>query len=148
MLYKFSCPNKTAEILELEDCWTDIPIQGGGFLSPHNRLYTPHSSKVACSRFFPLTVQTTDGWVALMPHLARQPEPVHLPNEQLWKAETEDLEMASSIAPKSSRNGRERCYFPATKRPLLVRWLMETAWPLVSVRPLGLATFLCTVWLS
>ncbi|MCP3668298.1 MAG: hypothetical protein GY696_38390, partial [Gammaproteobacteria bacterium] len=39
MLYKFSCPNKTAEVLELEDCWTDIPIQGGGFMSPHNRLY-------------------------------------------------------------------------------------------------------------
>ena len=49
MYYKFSCPNKMAEILELEDCWTDIPIRGGGFVSPHSWLFTPHSSKVACS---------------------------------------------------------------------------------------------------
>ncbi len=49
MIYKFSCPNLTAKILELEDCWNDIPIQGSGFVIPHNKLFTPHSSKVACS---------------------------------------------------------------------------------------------------
>ena len=54
MVYQFSCPNKTARILELEDCWNDIPIQDGGFVIPHNKLFTPHSSKVACSHFFPL----------------------------------------------------------------------------------------------
>ncbi len=34
MIYKFSCPNLTAKILELEDCWNYIPIQGGGFVIP------------------------------------------------------------------------------------------------------------------
>ncbi|MCP3662971.1 MAG: hypothetical protein GY696_10820, partial [Gammaproteobacteria bacterium] len=70
---------------------TPVQIQPGLFSSVHNRLYKPYSSKIACSRFFPLTVQTTEGWVALMPHLTGQPEPAQLPNEQLWRAETEEF---------------------------------------------------------
>ncbi|MCP3661237.1 MAG: hypothetical protein GY696_01880 [Gammaproteobacteria bacterium] len=62
LYYKFSCQNRTAESLELKDCWTD-------FVCQHSQLFTPHSSKVACSHYFPLTVQTRDGWVSLMLHL-------------------------------------------------------------------------------
>ncbi|MCP3665207.1 MAG: hypothetical protein GY696_22370 [Gammaproteobacteria bacterium] len=63
-------------------------------MSPHGRLYTPNSSKVACSCYFPLTVQTRDGWVALMPHLARQQEPAQLQKDQPWTTETEDISAA------------------------------------------------------
>ena len=38
-------------------------------MDPHSQLFTLHSSKVACNHFFPLTVQTQEGWVAIMPHL-------------------------------------------------------------------------------
>ncbi|MCP3668379.1 MAG: hypothetical protein GY696_38820 [Gammaproteobacteria bacterium] len=119
MLYKFWCPNQTAEILELEDCWTDIPIQGGGFVIPHNRLYTPHSSKIACSRFFPLTVQTTEGWVALRPHLTRQPEPAQLPNDQLWKAEIEEFSTVGLYSEKELEEWRRKMLFPSYKKATL-----------------------------
>ncbi|MCP3661140.1 MAG: hypothetical protein GY696_01385 [Gammaproteobacteria bacterium] len=67
LYYRYNCKPRTVEILELPDCWTDIPIKGGVFVDPHSRLFILHSSKVACSRFFPLTVQTREGWVAIMP---------------------------------------------------------------------------------
>ncbi|MCP3667570.1 MAG: hypothetical protein GY696_34600 [Gammaproteobacteria bacterium] len=73
----------------------------------HNRLYTPHSSKIACSRFSPLTVQTTEGWVALMPHLTGQPEPAQLPNEQLWRAETEEFKTVGLYSPKELEEWQE-----------------------------------------
>ena len=35
-------------------------------MDPYSRLFILHSSKIACSRFFPLTVQAQEGWVAIM----------------------------------------------------------------------------------
>ncbi|MCP3667542.1 MAG: hypothetical protein GY696_34460 [Gammaproteobacteria bacterium] len=119
MLYKFRCPNQTAKILELEDCWTDIPIQGVGFVIPHNKLFTPHSSKIACSKFFPLTVQTTEGWVALMPHLTRQPEPAQLPSDRLWKAEMEEYSAAGLYSEKELDEWRKKMLFPSYKKATL-----------------------------
>ena len=119
MIYKFKCPNLTARILELEDCWMDIPIQGGGFVIPHNKLFTPHSSKVACIKFFPLTVQTTEGWVALMPHLIRQPEPAQLPSDRLWKAEIEEYSAAGLYSEKELDEWRGKMLFPSYKKATL-----------------------------
>ncbi|MCP3667772.1 MAG: hypothetical protein GY696_35650 [Gammaproteobacteria bacterium] len=121
----------TARILELEDCWTDIPIQGGGFVIPHNKLFTPHSSKVACSKFFPLTVQTTKGWVALMPHLTRQPEPTQLPSNRLWKAEIEEYLVAGLYSEKELDEWRGKMLQEGSS----ARWRTVTVWQLESVQP-------------
>ena len=86
---------------------------------PHNRLYTPHSSKIACSRFFPLTVQTTEGWVALRPHLTRQPEPAQLPNDQLWKAEIEEFSTVGLYSEKELEEWRRKMLFPSYKKATL-----------------------------
>ncbi|MCP3666368.1 MAG: hypothetical protein GY696_28355 [Gammaproteobacteria bacterium] len=69
-------------------------------MSPHSRLFTPHSSKVACSCYFPLRVQTRDGWVSLMPHLARQKEPAQLQRDQPWNVEVEDFSAAGLYSQK------------------------------------------------
>ena len=63
-------------------------------MSPHSRLFTPNSSKVACSSYFPLTMQTREGWVSLMPHLARQQEPSQLQRGQPWTAAAKDFSAA------------------------------------------------------
>ncbi|MCP3661304.1 MAG: hypothetical protein GY696_02230, partial [Gammaproteobacteria bacterium] len=119
MIYKFKCPNLTARILELEDCWNDIPIQGGGFVIPHNKLFTPHSSNLACSKFFPLTVQITEGWVALMPYLLRQSEPPQLPSDRLWKAESEEYSAAGLYSEKEFDEWRGKMLFPSYKKATL-----------------------------
>ncbi|MCP3663677.1 MAG: hypothetical protein GY696_14510 [Gammaproteobacteria bacterium] len=51
-----------------------------------------------------------------MPHLARQPEPAKLPNEQLWKAETEDLEMAGLYSPRELKEWQGKMLFPSYKK--------------------------------
>ncbi len=75
---QYNCRARTAEIQELPECWTDVPIKGGGFVDHHNRLFTLYSSRVACSTYYPLTIQAQEGWVALMPHLVWQPAPPQL----------------------------------------------------------------------
>ncbi|MCP3663014.1 MAG: hypothetical protein GY696_11050 [Gammaproteobacteria bacterium] len=82
LYYQYNFRAQTPKIWELPECWTYVPIKGGGFVDPHSRLFTLHSSKVACNHFFPLTVQTQEGWVAIMPHLVWQPEPNHLPAQR------------------------------------------------------------------
>ncbi len=69
-------------------------------MSPHSRLFTPHSSKVACGRYFPLTVQARDRWVLLMPHLAMQQEPVQLQRDQTCTAAAEDFSAAGLYSQK------------------------------------------------
>ncbi|MCP4054030.1 MAG: hypothetical protein GY739_13365, partial [Mesoflavibacter sp.] len=117
--YRFSCPNKTAKILEDQNCWMDVPISGGGFVSPHNCMFTEHSSKVACSSYFPLTIETKEGWVALMPHLARQQAPAQLPRDQPWTAATEDLSTAGLYSPKELREWQGKMEFPSYKKATL-----------------------------
>ena len=95
-----SDPNKTVEIKKVGDCWLDIPIQCGGFVSPHNWLYTSHSSKTPCSKFFPLTMEMEQGWVALMPHLNRQPAPAEMEAVQPWSTSKEDFTVAGLYSPK------------------------------------------------
>ena len=58
LYYQYNCQARTAEILELPDCWIYVPIKGGGFVDPHSHLFILHSSKITCNHFFPLTVQT------------------------------------------------------------------------------------------
>ncbi|MCP3667096.1 MAG: hypothetical protein GY696_32155 [Gammaproteobacteria bacterium] len=83
-----------------------------------------------------------------MPHLTRQPEPAQLPNEQLWRAETEELETAGLYSPNELEEWQGKMLFPSYKKPPSVRWLTEIAWSLANARPLALTIFLCTVWLN
>ncbi len=48
-------------------------------MDPHSRLFMLYSNKVACSQYYPLTIQVKEGWVANMPHLVWQPAPHQLP---------------------------------------------------------------------
>jgi len=48
-------------------------------VDPGTRLFTLHSQQVACNGFYPLTIATDEGWVAIRPHLVWQPAPSHLP---------------------------------------------------------------------
>ena len=92
LYYQYNCRARTVEILELPDCWTDIPVKGGGFVDPHSCLFIVHSSKVACNRFFPVTVQAIEGWVTIMPHLVWQPEPNNLTTQKATERTPLDLE--------------------------------------------------------
>ena len=51
LYYQYNCQARTAEIQELPECWTDVPIKGGGFVDPHSHLFTLYSNKVACSKY-------------------------------------------------------------------------------------------------
>ncbi len=79
VFYQYNCRIARAEIVEDDRCWRDIPVKGGGFVNPGTRLFTLHSQQVACNQFYPLTIATDEGWVAIMPHLVRQPAPASLP---------------------------------------------------------------------
>ncbi|MCP3666535.1 MAG: hypothetical protein GY696_29220, partial [Gammaproteobacteria bacterium] len=45
-------------------------------------LFALQSSKVGCNHFIPPTIQAQEGWVAIRPHLAWQPEPTHMPAQR------------------------------------------------------------------
>ncbi|MCP3664716.1 MAG: hypothetical protein GY696_19860 [Gammaproteobacteria bacterium] len=92
---------------------------GEGFVSPHSRLFTPHSSKVACSRYFPLTVQTRDRWVSLMPHLVRQKEPVQLQRDKPWTAAAEDFSAAGLYSQKEIMECQGKMLFPSYRKATL-----------------------------
>ncbi len=77
--YQYQCRVAQAEIAEDTRCWKDVPLKGGGFVDPGTRLFTLHSQQVACNGFYPLTIATDEGWVAIRPHLVWQPAPSHLP---------------------------------------------------------------------
>ncbi|MCP3663075.1 MAG: hypothetical protein GY696_11360 [Gammaproteobacteria bacterium] len=64
-------------------------------------------------------MQTTEGWVALMPHLTRQPEPAQLPNYQLWIAEMEEYSTLGPYSEKELEEWRGKMLFPSYKKATL-----------------------------
>ncbi|MCP3662470.1 MAG: hypothetical protein GY696_08255 [Gammaproteobacteria bacterium] len=119
LYYQYNCRAQTAEILELPECWTDVSIKGGGFVDPHSRLFILHSSKIVCYHFFPLTVQTQEGWVAIMPQLVWQPEPSHLPNQR----QTEDIQVGQTTRGLASwtesQDWQDRFWWPLHQKSTL-----------------------------
>ena len=103
--------NKTAAIAEVSECWLDITLQGGGFVNPQSCLFNPHFSQTAY-KYFPLVVKTTEGWVAMMPHLTRQPAPANIPAGQPWTASQEDYTEAELYSRKELVESRPDPLWP------------------------------------
>ncbi len=106
LYYQYNCRAQTAEIQELPECWTIVPIKGGGFVDPHSRLFTLYSNKVACNQYYPLTIQTQEGWVAIMPHLVWQPAPHQLPTQPQIEDRPWDRQLGDWPAGLKARTGR------------------------------------------
>ncbi|MCP3666046.1 MAG: hypothetical protein GY696_26705, partial [Gammaproteobacteria bacterium] len=73
LYYQYNCWTQTAEIQELPECWTDAPSRGEDLWTPTAACLRCIQAKWPATSFFPLTSQTQEGWVAIMPHLVWQP---------------------------------------------------------------------------
>lgn len=76
VFYIFACQNRTARIREMDNCYTDIPIEPEGFVNPVTRQFIPHSPKIPCSHSFPQVVNSIQGWVELTPKIKIRPAPL------------------------------------------------------------------------
>ncbi|MCP3666760.1 MAG: hypothetical protein GY696_30400, partial [Gammaproteobacteria bacterium] len=83
LLLQFDCEEKKGYIQEADRCYTDIPLIGGGFVSPFNKQWQNHSTHVPCSSTFPLTVHTHQAWIQITPILKVRPQPLQLDNHVL-----------------------------------------------------------------
>ena len=77
--YSFTCKTKTATILETTNCWTDIPIENGHFVNPVTKQLLFQSTKIPCSKTFPMVVKSDQGWIELYPHIKSRPAPIAKP---------------------------------------------------------------------
>ena len=78
----FQCANRTSNIREDTNCYTNIPIEPTGFVNPYTRLFTQHSTKISCNRRFPLIVQANEAWIEILPHLKVRPAPSSRVNQE------------------------------------------------------------------
>ena len=71
ILYVFLCKNGTGNILELDKCHEDIPIQSNPpkFVDTTTQILKSHSPVAICDKRFPLTVKATTGWITINPHI-------------------------------------------------------------------------------
>ncbi|MCP3668746.1 MAG: hypothetical protein GY696_40730, partial [Gammaproteobacteria bacterium] len=83
LLLQFDCQEKMGYIQEADRCYTDIPLIGGGFVSPFNKQWQNHSTHVPCSSTFPLTVRTHEAWIQITPILKVRPQPLQLDSHVL-----------------------------------------------------------------
>ena len=74
---KFQCQEKIAQLATEEDtCYSDIPLEKGGFVKPQTRLYTSHSAPRPCNQHYGLKVHTEeDSWVEMNPLLQENISP-------------------------------------------------------------------------
>ena len=77
LIYTFNCPSKTANLLEADTCYVDIPIVADQptWVDPISRLAKSHSAVTPCSKRLPLMVHTSTGWVEISPHIRRATAP-------------------------------------------------------------------------
>ncbi len=99
---------------------------------------------MACSRYFPLTVQTRDGWVSLMPNLARQQEPAKLQIDQTWTAAAEVFS-ATELYVQDIREWQGKMLFPDYRKATLGAVASAVVWQLESVRWRVQLIFLYTI---
>ena len=93
LLYVFVCKNSTGKILEMENCFEDIPIEGKPqkFVDATTGILKAHSPVTICDRRFPLTVRTTTGWVTVNPHIQPTAQPERGRPEMPKEIQHEDL---------------------------------------------------------
>ncbi|MCP3668711.1 MAG: hypothetical protein GY696_40555 [Gammaproteobacteria bacterium] len=88
-------------------------------MDPHSRLFILHSSKIACSRFFPLSVQDQEGWVAIIPYLVWQQEPGHLPANKVDERTPPDLMARGLTNWAEDQDRQERFWWPSHQKSTL-----------------------------
>ena len=78
VLYLFQCKMKTGKIDPKEQCYADIPIEGG-FVSSADKLLIKTSSPVRCNKNFPQEIRTKEGWITLTPTPTKVQPPMKMP---------------------------------------------------------------------
>ena len=93
VLEVFECKLSEGKIAEdQQECYRDIPLSQGGFVKPHNRLFTEHSPKRACNQHFGLKIRTMEmKWIEINPGLKRIPTPEILPDRDNTSFSHEDI---------------------------------------------------------
>ena len=83
--YVFDCSIKEDQIASLPKCYKDIPIKGGGFVTPNSRIFKRYSPEVECNKHFPLKVHGVQSWVEMTPEPKAIKTPSKLPptNEEV-----------------------------------------------------------------
>lgn len=117
IVYLFTCVNRTDRILEAEFCYSDIPISEG-FVDPATRLYKNHSTRVPCHRRFPMVVESTNGWIEILPEL----KPITAPRKyqhQTTNIQSEDFKDSGLYTANELKEFQHLLTFPDYKKALL-----------------------------
>ncbi|MCP3665479.1 MAG: hypothetical protein GY696_23785 [Gammaproteobacteria bacterium] len=72
-MLKFDCEPRVSKIKEDENCYTDIPLVSGGFVSPLSKQWVNHSTHTPCSAHFPMTIKANEAWIEVTPLLRAGP---------------------------------------------------------------------------
>ncbi len=64
LLLKFDCKSRVSKIKESENCYTDIPLVSGGFVSPLSKQWVNHSTHTPCSAHFPMTIKANEALIS------------------------------------------------------------------------------------
>ena len=81
LLLKFDCESRVSKIKEAENCYTDIPLVSGGFVSPLSKQWVNHSTHTPCSAHFPMTIKANEAWIEVTPLLKVRAAPLELDSE-------------------------------------------------------------------
>ncbi|MCP3665006.1 MAG: hypothetical protein GY696_21335 [Gammaproteobacteria bacterium] len=113
LYYWFACENKMAAIVG----WI-YPCKGEG-LSTLIAVSSHHISARQPALSFPLVGETTEGWVALMPHLTRQLAPATIAADTHWSTSQKDYAKAGLYSKKELVEWRSKIMFPSYQEATL-----------------------------
>lgn len=111
----FKCPAKQATIAQVNECYNQVPLAGGGFVEPGSRLRVEHSEPILCSKYFPLVVNTGNTWLEL-PSLRTRSAPEQYPHGQMTAPEIEDFSPAVLYSEAELTEFKELLSFPTYKQ--------------------------------
>ena len=73
--YTFDCEAKQGSLVELDQCYREVPLTDGLFVDPTTLVKVAHPTPVVCSQRFPLLVKALQGWVSVNPKISTHPYP-------------------------------------------------------------------------
>lgn len=111
----FKCPAKQARIAQVNECYNQVPLAGGGFVEPGSRLRVEHSEPILCSKYFPLIVQAGNTWLEL-PSLRTRSAPEQYPHGQMTALDIEDFSPAVLYSEAELTEFKELLSFPTYKQ--------------------------------
>ena len=116
----FECKEETATIREDTSCWADIPIDGNKFINPVSRQLVLQSTKVPCSRNFPMIVHSEEGWIEILPHLKTRPSPLpYQPTGTLSPIHHADYSHGGLYSDRELQEWQHELSFPSYHKALL-----------------------------